>query len=35
MKSAFTTLYGALSDDQKKTANELLAPHMGMMRGQL
>ena len=41
IKSAFTTLYGALSDDQKKTANELLAPHMGMMgmigmmRGQL
>jgi hypothetical protein len=30
MKSAFTKLYDALSDDQKKTANELLAPHMGM-----
>jgi hypothetical protein len=22
---------GALSEDQKKTANEILAPHMGMM----
>ena len=31
IKSAFTNLYGALSDDQKKTANELLAPHMAMM----
>jgi LTXXQ motif family protein len=31
MKSAFTNLYGTLSDDQKKTANELLAPHMGMV----
>lgn len=30
IKGAFTILYGALSDDQKKTANELLAPHMGM-----
>jgi hypothetical protein len=30
IKVAFTDLYGALSDDQKKTANELLAPHMGM-----
>jgi hypothetical protein len=30
IKAAFTDLYGALSDDQKKTANELLAPHMGM-----
>jgi hypothetical protein len=29
-KSAFTNLYGTLSDDQKNTANELLAPHMGM-----
>jgi hypothetical protein len=41
IKSAFTTLYGTLSDDQKKTADELLAPHMGMtgmmgmMRGQM
>jgi hypothetical protein len=30
LKSAFTKLYETLSDDQKKTANELLAPHMGM-----
>jgi len=30
MKSAFTKLYDALSDDQKKTANEILAPHMGI-----
>jgi uncharacterized small protein (DUF1192 family) len=30
LKSAVTNLYGALSEDQKKTANELLAPHMGM-----
>lgn len=32
IKSAFTSLYGTLSDEQKKTADELLAPHMGMMR---
>jgi hypothetical protein len=31
LRSAVTTLYGALSDDQKKTANEILAPHIGMM----
>jgi hypothetical protein len=31
IKSAFTSLNGTLSDDQKKTADELLAPHMGMM----
>jgi len=31
IRSAVTTLYGMLSDDQKKTANEILAPHMGMM----
>ena len=31
IKFAFTSLYGTLSDDQKKTADELLAPHMGMM----
>ena len=31
IRSAVTTLYGVLSDDQKKTANELLAPHVGMM----
>jgi hypothetical protein len=30
LKSAVTNLYGALSEDQKKTANELLAPQMGM-----
>ncbi|HEY4403909.1 MAG TPA: Spy/CpxP family protein refolding chaperone [Xanthobacteraceae bacterium] len=30
MKSAVAGLYGALSDDQKKTADDLLAPHMGM-----
>jgi hypothetical protein len=40
MKSAFTNLYGVLSDDQKKTANELLGPHVGigmmaMMAGQM
>ena len=30
MKSAFTKLNETLSDEQKKTANDLLAPHMGM-----
>jgi hypothetical protein len=30
IKSAFTALYATLSDEQKKTADELLAPHMGM-----
>lgn len=30
MKSAFTKLNATLSDDQEKTANDLLAPHMGM-----
>jgi hypothetical protein len=30
MKSAFAKLNETLSDDQKKTATELLAPHMGM-----
>jgi len=30
IKAAFTPLYGALSNDQKKTADELLGPHMGM-----
>ena len=30
MKSAFTKLNEVLSDDQKKTANDLLAPHLGM-----
>ena len=31
IKSALTNLVGTLSDDQKKAAEELLAPHMGMM----
>src|SRR6516162_7724428 len=30
LKSAVTNLYVTLSEDQKKTANELLAPQMGM-----
>lgn len=30
MKSAFAKLNEVLSEDQKKTANDLLAPHMGM-----
>src|SRR6516164_7352128 len=30
LKSAVTNLYDTLSEDQKKTANELLAPQMGM-----
>jgi len=30
IKSALTNLVGTLSDDQKKTADELLALHMGM-----
>ena len=30
IRSAFTKLHDSLSDDQKKSANELLAPHMGM-----
>jgi hypothetical protein len=30
IKSAFVRLNETLSDDQKKTAGELLAPHMGM-----
>ena len=30
IKSALTNLSGTLSDEQKKTADELLAPHMGM-----
>jgi len=33
IKSAVAGLYGTLSDDQKKTANELLAPHMGLGMG--
>ncbi|OAF07758.1 hypothetical protein AYJ54_16780 [Bradyrhizobium centrolobii] len=31
IKSALTNLVGTLSDEQKKTADELLAPHIGMM----
>jgi len=30
IKAAFTQLYGAFSDDQKKAADALLGPHMGM-----
>jgi LTXXQ motif family protein len=30
IKSALTSLVSTLSDEQKKTADELLAPHMGM-----
>jgi hypothetical protein len=31
IKSALANLIGVLSEDQKKAADELLAPHMGMM----
>jgi hypothetical protein len=31
IKSALTNLIAGFSDDQKKAADELLAPHMGMM----
>jgi hypothetical protein len=31
IRAAATALYGVLADDQKKTADEILAPHMGMM----
>lgn len=31
MKSALTNLAGSFSDEQKKTANELLAPQVGLM----
>jgi hypothetical protein len=31
IKSALTNLVSTFSDDQKKTADEILAPHMGMM----
>lgn len=31
IKSALTNLVGTFSDEQKKSADELLAPHMGMM----
>ena len=30
LKAAFAPLWNALSDEQKKSADELLAPHMGM-----
>ena len=30
IKSTLSKLYETLSDDQKKSANELFAPHMGM-----
>ncbi len=30
IRSAFTKLYETLADDQKKSANEFLGPHMGM-----
>jgi hypothetical protein len=37
MKAALAKLYESLSDDQKKSVNELLAPHIGMtmMRAQM
>jgi LTXXQ motif family protein len=35
IKSALSNLYGALSEDQKKTANELLAAHMRMGAGMM
>ena len=31
IKAALVNLVGVLSDDQKKAADDLLAPHMGMM----
>ena len=31
LKAAFTGLYAALSDEQKTTADQLVAPHMGLM----
>ena len=31
IKMALSHLYGALSDDQKKTADQLMAPHLGLM----
>lgn len=33
IRTALTALAGTFSDDQKKTADDLLTPHMGMMRG--
>lgn len=37
IKAAFTPLFGTFSEDQKKMANELLGPHLGlpMMPGQM
>jgi hypothetical protein len=35
IKSALSSLYGALLEDQKKTANELLAVHTGMGAGMM
>jgi hypothetical protein len=35
LKTAFTGLYRALSEEQKKTADEILAPHMGMGMGMM
>jgi hypothetical protein len=31
IRAALAGLYGALSDEQKKTADELMAPHLGLM----
>ena len=33
LKAAFTKLYDAFSDEQKKAADELLAPNVGMGMG--
>jgi hypothetical protein len=33
LKTVYTGLYGALSDEQKRTADELLAPQMGLGMG--
>jgi len=37
IKAAFTSVFGTFSEDQKKTATELLGPHLGlaMMPGQM
>jgi hypothetical protein len=35
IKTAFTNLYGTLSDEQKKTADEILAPHIGIGMGMM
>lgn len=31
IRASFAALYAALSDEQKKTADELMAPHLGLM----